>query len=508
VLALLLAKLRESSFSILPIVLLVLFLNFTIAPMPLWSGIVLFLVSALLMILGITLFNLGVDISLIPIGEHVGASLVKSRNLLLIVSIAFIIGVFITVAEPDLIILAGQIRGVPDSIIIGVVSIGVGLALTAAFLRILFQVPLSYLLIGCYLLAYILSGFTGYEFLSIAWESGAVTTGPIMVPFVMAFGLGLASIRGDKTSEEDSFGLVALTLIGPIIAVLILGLFFNPSSGSVVDLPELDSFSDIISLYRFNMAQYFAQIALALFPILFLFAIFQLWKLHLKTKKILKIGVGTIYTYLGLVLFLGSANLGFMPAGYLLGGILMKNTSPLALILVGLAIGYLVVAAEPAVFVLKRQVEEVTEGVISGRAMGIGLSVGVAISVGLAMLRVVTGLSLLYFIIPGYLIALLLTFFIRPLFTSIAFDSGAVASGPLAATFMLPLAIGASEAGGGNIYSDAFGIVALVAMTPVITLSLFGLVHAIKSRIAEREAVIPAEDTIIDLDDASEQDSV
>ncbi len=476
--------------------------------MPLWSGIVLFLVSALLMILGITLFNLGVDISLIPIGEHVGASLVKSRNLLLIVSIAFIIGVFITVAEPDLIILAGQIRGVPDSIIIGVVSIGVGLALTAAFLRILFQVPLSYLLIGCYLLAYILSGFTGYEFLSIAWESGAVTTGPIMVPFVMAFGLGLASIRGDKTSEEDSFGLVALTLIGPIIAVLILGLFFNPSSGSVVDLPELDSFSDIISLYRFNMAQYFAQIALALFPILFLFAIFQLWKLHLKTKTLLKIGVGTIYTYLGLVLFLGSANLGFMPAGYLLGGILMKNTSPLALILVGLAIGYLVVAAEPAVFVLKRQVEEVTEGVISGRAMGIGLSVGVAISVGLAMLRVVTGLSLLYFIIPGYLIALLLTFFIRPLFTSIAFDSGAVASGPLAATFMLPLAIGASEAGGGNIYSDAFGIVALVAMTPVITLSLFGLVHAIKSRIAEREAVIPAEDTIIDLDDASEQDSV
>ena len=476
--------------------------------MPLWSGIVLFLVSALLMILGITLFNLGVDISLIPIGEHVGASLVKSRNLLLIVSIAFIIGVFITVAEPDLIILAGQIRGVPDSIIIGVVSIGVGLALTAAFLRILFQVPLSYLLIGCYLLAYILSGFTGYEFLSIAWESGAVTTGPIMVPFVMAFGLGLASIRGDKTSEEDSFGLVALTLIGPIIAVLILGLFFNPSSGSVVDLPELDSFSDIISLYRFNMAQYFAQIALALFPILFLFAIFQLWKLHLKTKTLLKIGVGTIYTYLGLVLFLGSANLGFMPAGYLLGGILMKNTSPLALILVGLAIGYLVVAAEPAVFVLKRQVEEVTEGVISGRAMGIGLSVGVAISVGLAMLRVVTGLSLLYFIIPGYLIALLLTFFIRPLFTSIAFDSGAVASGPLAATFMLPLAIGASEAGGGNIYSDAFGIVALVAMTPVITLSLFGLVHAIKSRIAEREAVIPAEDTIIDLDDASEKDSV
>ena len=227
-LALLLAKLKESTFSIVPIVILVLLLNFTIAPMPLWSGVVLFLVSALLMILGITLFNLGVDISLIPIGEHVGASLVKSRNLLLIVSMAFVIGVFITVAEPDLIILAGQIRGVPDSLMIGVVSIGLGLALTGAFLRILFQVPLSYILIGGYLVAYILSGFTGHEFLSIAWESGAVTTGPILVPFVMAFGLGLASIRGDKTTEEDSFGLVSLHFDRTDYRCINPGLFLNP----------------------------------------------------------------------------------------------------------------------------------------------------------------------------------------------------------------------------------------------------------------------------------------
>ncbi len=497
---LLLSKLKEATFSIVPIIILVMVLNFTIAPMPLWSGVVLFIGSAFLMVLGISLFNLGVDISLIPIGEYVGSAIVKSRNLLLIIIMTFILGVFVTIAEPDLIIMAGQINGVPNSVIIITVSIGVGLAVAASFLRILFQFPLSYILIGCYLAAYILSGFTSSDFLSIAWESGAVTTGPVLVPFVMAFGLGLASVRGDKTTEEDSFGLVALTLIWPIIVVLILGLFFVPSGGSAMSAPQLESFSDIVSLYSSNIPEYFVQVAIALFPMIFVFVVFQVWKLRLKTKTLLKIGAGTIYTYIGLVLFLASANIGFMPAGYLLGGILVKNTTSLVLILVGLAIGFFVVAAEPAVFVLKRQVEEVTKGVISAKAMGIGLSVGVAISVGLAMLRVVTGLSILYFIIPGYTIAHILSFFIPHLFTSIAFDSGAVASGPLAATFMLSFAIGASEAIGGNVYTDAFGIVALVALMPVITLSLFGLVFAIKSRVAEREAAIPAEDTIIDLD--------
>jgi len=460
------------------------------------------------MVLGIGLFNLGVDISLIPIGEHIGSSLVKSRNLLLIVILTFVTGVFISVAEPDLIVLAGQINGVPDSTIIIVVSIGVGLAIVGAFLRILFQLPLSYILIGCYMIAFILSGFTSKNFLSIAWESGGVTTGPIMVPFVMALGLGLASVRGDKTTEEDSFGLVSLCLICPIIAVLILGMFSAPSGGSTIAVSEIKSMSDIVSLYGSNFPEYFKQIAVALFPMIFLFAIFQVLKLHLKAKTILKISIGTIYTYLGLVLFLTSVNVGFMPAGYQLGNVLVENASSWVLILIGLAIGFFVVAAEPAVFVLKRQVEEVTSGAISAKAMGIGLSIGVAVSVGLSMLRIVTGLSILYFVIPGYVITLVLTFFVPHLFTSIAFDSGAVASGPLAATFILPFAIGACEAVDGNIYTDAFGVVALVAMTPVITLQLFGLVYAIKSKIAARKVVIPdVEDTIIELDYSSNQDN-
>lgn len=493
-------KLKESFFSVIPIAILVVLLDLTIASIPSWN-LILFLISAFVIIMGITLFNLGVDMSLIPIGKHIGSGLVKTRKLPIIIILTFLIGIFITMAEPDLIVLAGQINGVPDAVIILSVSLGVSLALVGAFLRILFQVPLSFILIGCYGLAFILSFFTGRDFISVAWESGGVSTGPIMVPFVMALGLGLASIRADKTSEEDNFGLVSLCLIGPIITVLILGMFFNPSGGSAMTVPDLQSVSGIASLYIRNLPEYMKQVAVALAPMIITFAIFQVARLRLKLKDILKISVGTIYTYAGLVLFLTSVNVGFSPVGYQLGSVLYENNSAMVLILVGMVTGYFVVAAEPAVFVLKRQVEEVTSGAISARAMGIGLSIGVAVSVGLAMLRVITGLSLLYFIIPGYVFALLLTFVVPHLFTSIAFDSGAVASGPLAATFMLPLAIGASEAGGGNIYTDAFGIVALVALTPVITLQVFGLVYSIKSRLAKKAMVVPeSEDIIVELD--------
>lgn len=493
-------KLKESTFSVVPIIILVVLLDLTIASIPSWN-LILFLISAFVIIMGIALFNLGVDMSLIPIGKHIGSGLVKTRKLPIIIILTFLIGIFITMAEPDLIVLAGQINGVPDAVIILSVSLGVSLALVGAFLRILFQVPLSFILIGCYGLAFILSFFTGRDFISVAWESGGVSTGPIMVPFVMALGLGLASIRADKTSEEDNFGLVSLCLIGPIITVLILGMFFNPSGGSAMTVPDLQSVSGIASLYIRNLPEYMKQVAVALAPMIITFAIFQVARLRLKLKDILKISVGTVYTYAGLVLFLTSVNVGFSPVGYQLGSVLYENNSAMVLILVGMVTGYFVVAAEPAVFVLKRQVEEVTSGAISARAMGIGLSIGVAVSVGLAMLRVITGLSLLYFIIPGYVFALLLTFVVPHLFTSIAFDSGAVASGPLAATFMLPLAIGASEAGGGNIYTDAFGIVALVALTPVITLQVFGLVYSIKSRLAKKAMVVPeSEDIIVELD--------
>ncbi len=499
-LKLLFSKFKESLFSVIPIILLVVVLNFTVGPMPA-GGLVLFLVSAITMVLGITLFNFGVDVSLIPIGEHVGTTIIKSKNLFVIITLIFIIGVFISMAEPDLIVLASQISGVPDSLIIAVVSVGVGLALVAAILRILFQFPLSWLLIVCYISAFILSQLSGINFISIAWESGGVTTGPIMVPFVMALGIGLSRIRGDKTTEEDSFGLISLCLIGPIIAVLILGMFFSPEGGSAIKLLDVEGIREIARVYAGSFHIYAGEVALALLPILLLFLIIQAVKLRLHKEAFIRILSGTLYTFLGLVLFLAGVNIGFMPAGYALGFLLISKSSGAVLIFTGMVMGYFVVAAEPAVFVLKRQVAEVTAGAVSEKAMGLGLSAGVAVSVGLAMVRVLYGMSIMYFIIPGYLIALILTFFVPKLFVSVAFDSGAVASGPLAATFMLPFAMGACEFSGGNIFTDAFGIVALVAMTPVITLQLFGLVYAIKSRrLAEVVPAPVAEDSIIELD--------
>lgn len=294
-------------------------------------------------------------------------------------------------------------------------------------------------------------------------------------------------------------------MIGPIITVLILGMFFEPSGGSAIAIPDLESLSDITVQYKLEIPIYAKQVAIALAPILFLFAIIQIVKLRLGRATIIQISSGTIYTFAGLVLFLASVNVGFMPAGYQLGCILAEYGSDKALILVGMVMGFFVVAAEPAVFVLKRQVNEITAGAVSEKAMGIGLSIGVAVSVGLAMIRVITGISLLYFIIPGYVFALVLTFIVPRLFVSIAFDSGAVASGPLAATFMLPFAIGASDTFGGNIFVDAFGIVALVAMTPVITLLLFGWVYRIKSQIAASKVIVPEEaDSIIDLTEPEE----
>lgn len=490
---LILTKFKEAALSVLPIIVIVSVLNFTISDMSFYNY-VLFLISAFVMVLGIALFNLGVDISLMPIGENIGAALVNSRNLCIIIPLSFIIGVFVTMAEPDLSVLAAQINGVPDIYITAAVATGVGLVLIVAFLRVLFQIKLSYILIVCYAAAFILSAFTEKNFLSIAFESGAVTTGPIMVPFIMALGLGLASVRGDKTSEEDSFGLIALCLIGPIITVMILGMFFNPSGGSTIILPDIRSVPDIVRLFIVNSPDTIKDVAIALFPMLFLFFIYQITKLHLNRKTVLKITVGTVYTFAGLVLFLLSVNIGFMPAGYLLGYTIITGIPEWALVLIGFLIGYFVVAAEPSVFVLKEQVEAVTEGSISAKAMKVSLSMGVGLSVSLSMVRVMTGTSILYFVIPGYVIALSLSFIVPPLFTSIAFDSGAVASGPLAATFLLPFAIGASEGTGGNIFTDAFGIVALVAMTPVITLQIFGLIYAMKLRKIEKQSTTPVSD--------------
>lgn len=479
-------KIKESLSSVLPIVVIVLLLHFFVTPMS--SGMLgLFIVGAVMLILGMGLFTLGADMAMMPMGEQVGSQITKSKRVWLLVLLCFFLGAFITIAEPDLTVLANQLTSVPNMVIILTVAAGVGIFLVVGVWRILRNLDLSRLLMVLYIGVFILALFVPEDFLAVAFDSGGVTTGPITVPFIMALGIGLASVKGGKSAQEDSFGTVALCSIGPIVAMMLLGIFYQSDGGTYSPLTSYDvnSFGEIMGAYGHNLLEQMLDVAIALLPIILFFGIFQVIFLKLPKKNLRKLGVGLIYTYVGLVLFLTGANVGFLPVGQYLGGALASLSNPWWLIPIGMVMGFFVVMAEPAVHVLNKQVEDITVGAISKRAMLMSLSIGVAISVGISMLRVITGVSIWYFLLGGYAIALVLSLFVPKIFTAIAFDSGGVASGPMTATFMLPFAMGACEALGGNIMQDAFGLVAMVAMTPLITIQALGLVYSIKLKRAE-----------------------
>lgn len=497
-------KIKESLTSVMPITVIVMLLCFTIVAVP--AGALLsFLIGAVFLIIGMGLFTLGAEMAMTPIGEHAGSYITKTKNLVIIIISSFLVGFIVTVAEPDLQVLASQVPAVPDNVLIFSVAAGVGLFLIAAILRMLFSVPLYYMLIVFYAIVFVLSMFVPKDFLAVAFDSGGVTTGPMTVPFIMAFGVGISAIRSDKHAQNDSFGLVALCSVGPIIAVLILGMLYNPTEGSYTQLiiPQISDSMELWEEFAKGFPEYLKDVAVSLSPIIAGFALFQIFALKLPKRQTIKILIGILYTYFGLVLFLTGVNVGFMPVGKYLGEQLASTAYNWILVPIAMVIGYFIVAAEPAVHVLNKQVEELTNGAISTGAMKISLSIGVSLSLGLSMIRVLTGISIMWFLIPGYVLAIGLAFFVPKIFTSIAFDSGGVASGPMTATFLLPFAMGACEAVGGNIMTDAFGIVAMVAMTPLITIQILGLYYKYKNGSKPAAPLDEAEETddeIIELD--------
>ncbi len=508
-------KLHETLTAVLPVSGIILVLHFTIAPMP--SGILaLFLSSIVFLIVGMTFFTLGADSGMTPMGNQMGAVLVKLRNLPLFIVTALLLGIMITIAEPDLLVLGnqmpkttlftwGELEVSVGSALIYAVALGVGLFLVLAVLRILFKISLSLLILLFYLLTFLLAAFTGKEFLAVAFDSGGVTTGPITVPFILALGVGIASVRGGDSARDDSFGLVGLCSIGPILVVTLMGML-TPGGITYTSeaAPEIGGFSDLIRVYAEALPHFAREVALALTPILIFYLIFQVLFLKLPKHVLLRTLIGGAITFLGLVIFLTAVNVGFMPVGSYIGGTISSLEHNWVLIPVGMLVGFFIVAAEPAVHVLNEQVEDVTGGAISRKAMMAAMMIGMSVSVGLAMTRVLTGISIWYLIIPGYALALGLTFFVPKIFTAIAFDSGGVASGPMTATFLLPFAVGACEAVGGNIMMDAFGVVAMVAMTPLVTIQILGAIYAVKEKKAER-AEIPAEETAAELEEKEEE---
>ncbi len=499
----LLEKLSEALRAVLPILGIVIVLCFSIAPIS-PSILLCFLLGAVLLIVGMMFFTQGAEMAMTPMGEKVGTTMTKTKKVWLILSLSFVLGVIITISEPDLQVLAEQVPSIPNMTLILAVALGVGVFLSLALLRILVQIPLNALLIGFYVIVFGLTFFVPADFLSVAFDSGGVTTGPMTVPFIMALGVGVSAVRNDRNAADDSFGLVALCSVGPILAVLILGMVYNPGE-SLYTPPVIPEIGDSIELWRLfsaGLPAYIHEIAVSLLPIIVFFGLFQIFALRLRRRSLLKIIVGLIYTYIGLVLFLTGANVGFMPAGNFLGQVIAGLDFSWIIVPIGMIIGYFIVKAEPAVYVLNRQVEQMTDGAVSAAAMGTGLSIGVSVSIGLAMIRVLTGISILWFLIPGYAVALLISFLVPKMYTAIAFDSGGVASGPMTATFLLPFAQGACIAVGGNIVTDAFGVVAMVAMTPLITIQLMGLFAQIKKKTSAKKPVpAPVPVSVYGLDD-------
>lgn len=484
-------KWQEALRAVLPIIVIVLALCFFVVPIS--SSILLcFLMGAAMLMVGMMFFTLGAELAMTPMGERIGSCLTKSKNLVAVVLLSFLLGFIITISEPDLQVLAQQVPAVPNMLLVVSVACGVGLFLVVALLRMLFGIALPTLLVAFYVVVFALAVFVPKDFLSVAFDSGGVTTGPMTVPFIMALGVGISAIRSDRHAADDSFGLVALCSIGPILAVMILGMLYRPQEGAyeAYVLPDVSDSRELWSLFWTGLPSYIEEIAVALLPIIVFFFLFQVTVLKLSGRALVKILVGLVYTYIGLVLFLTGANVGFMPAGNYLGQMLAGMKWPQLLVPIAMLMGYFIVKAEPAVYVLNKQVEEMTDGAISARAMGTGLSIGVCISVGIAMIRVLTGISILWFLVPGYAIALGISFFVPKIYTAIAFDSGGVASGPMTATFLLPLAQGACSVVGGNIVTDAFGIVAMVAMTPLITIQVMGLASRMMEKRREKRVAM------------------
>ncbi|MBQ8885706.1 MAG: DUF1538 domain-containing protein [Clostridia bacterium] len=471
-------KFKEAFQSVFPIALIVLALSATFAPLK--SGtFVLFLIGVVMLVAGTAFFTLGADHSMLVIGQKVGSTLTKTKKVWLISFISFVIGFIVTMAEPDLQILADQVPAVDSEILIAAVSAGVGIFLTLAMLRIVFGISLSIILAVFYAAAFVLAlVFVPSDFWALSFDSGGVTTGPVTVPFIMSLGVGVAAVRSGKKSGNDSFGLVALSSIGPILAVLILGIVYKVEGGAyeiaVNKVP--DTTRNAFVHYGHGLGEYALEVGKALLPIIAFFVLFQLVTRAFHRRQLIRVIFGLLFTFVGLTVFLTGANVGFLPVGSQLGQTLAGLWGGWLLVPVGMLLGYFVVSAEPAVHVLNKQVERMSAGAVTASAMKKGLCIGVCAAIGFAMLRILLGFNVMWILLPGYAVALVLTIFTPKLFTGIAFDSGGVASGAMVSSFVLPMAIGAcSVIAPAEIMTLAFGCVALVALAPLISIQLLGI---------------------------------
>ena len=479
-------KIKEACASVMPIALIILLLSFTICPLP-NDIFIAYVVGTCLLTVGLGLFSLGAELSMEKIGGHIGANLTRSRNIPIIALISLVVGVLITISEPDLHVLAGYTGDQKFSFILAVAA-GLGVFLVIAVLRLIFNIKFKHILVGGYgviILLAVISYAIDPTFLAIAFDAGGVTTGAMSVPFVMSIGAGIAAITAQDSDENSGFGLMAICSIGPIISVLIMGLAggFKNITYTPHALPEFINSREMGLSFITAIPHIIKDVLMGLLPILAFFLIYQLFTVRVQKKELAQIFIGAGYTFMGMVLFLVGVNVGFMPVGSYLGETFANLSYAWVIIPVGMVIGFCMTYAEPAVGVLNKQVEEATSGTIPPKVIPMAMALGVALSSAIAMTRALTEISILPFIVVGYIAAVILSFYCPTIFTTIAFDAGGVASGVMAATFLLPLSIGVCTARGASpeeIMINAFGTIALVAMTPTVSIQIVGVLYKIK----------------------------
>ena len=490
-------KIVESLKSVLPIALIVLALSITIVPIS-TGDMFLFLVGVVCLVIGMSLFTSGAEMSMQQLGSKIGSTVGGSKKIWLIAFISFIIGILVTISEPDLVILAEQVNGMDNWVLILTVSVGVGIFLAIAVMRIVFNWNLTAIMIGFYAVAFVLGFFVDKSFLSLGFDSGGVTTGPMTVPFIMSIGAGVSISKASGNDRNDSFGITGLCSIGPIISVLVLGIVMKVEGTYVptVNDPVADTREGVVRFIH-GFGEHLLDVLIALAPIIVFALLFQLVTHAFNKAQIIRMGVGIVYVLVGLAVFLTGANVGFLPTGTTIGQSLASIGGGWLLVPISMLLGYFIVKAEPSVYVLNKLVETMSAGAISGKTTGLGLSIGVSAALGLAALRIITGIHILWFLIPGYIIALTLSFFVPKIFVGISFDSGGVASGTMMSAFVLPLCMGACNTLGGDVMTDAFGCVAFVAMAPIIAIQVCGFVYKVKSEDRVRKFV-SANETFVD----------
>ena len=485
----LIEKLKEVMMSVIPITLIVLVLNFTLVPLE-THVLIRFILGAILIIFGLTIFLFGVDIGVTPIGTLMGSFLAKSNKIWIVGLGGLLLGFFISVAEPDLQILAGQVSDASSGLIgkngtIMSVSIGVAVLMTIGLFRIIYKVSIQKLLTICYGLVLFLAIFTPTEFLGIAFDASGATTGAMTVPFFLALAFGVSSLKkGGVSSEEDSFGLVGITSIGAILAIMITSIISNPDKiTGTLPTAAADTNSILLPFLK-NIPILAVEIAVALLPILVVYLVFQKISFKQSKKAVKKVLKGLVYTFIGLVMFLLGVNSGFMEVGRQIGYKLASYDNKAYIVIIAFFLGLVVVLAEPAVYVLTHQVEDVTSGYVKGKSVLFALSLGIGVSVALAIVKIIVPeIQLWHYLLPAYLIAILTSYIVPNLFVGIAFDAGVVPSGPMTASFILAFAQGAAGAiPTADVLTDGFGIIAMVAMAPLITIQILGLIFKAKSR--------------------------